>query len=674
MTCIAAVCALVSAVGAACGDTQFITVHDQDPKRPVGQACEVDASCSSGRCIEGICKDDGCTSDADCRDSELCVFDSCQPEGSFACQPDQAPIINVGPSLSLDYGDVALGQSVDQIVTVKNTGDCLLTLSGVDLGQGGSPDFACTPCDAGHYPQRIPPQQELDITVTYAPTTPGDASGSLLIHGDDTTAGDAGLVTVDLHADYDGIPALVIEPTALDFGYVPFTAGGQQGSVTESVTITNRGTGNAALVIDRLFIDHGVNFTLDPAFDAYSPDTPLTIAPYDPNDASTTVTVAITFTPDSNDDFADRLIVRDDQDNTVPVDLTGSSKGPPEISVTTADLTYKCGVDGPIPADPNCDSNNLAYAVGIVTARQFTISNNTGQSPLTVNLSFGGDADDFTVSPTFIPPIPPGGQELVSIFYAPSSPSDLGSPFNPTHAVDAVLNITSNDTDPGTDVLKTVALHGFAKGGQNDQLLKLEMNYENADNSWAGNDFRDVDLELENPHGLSCKKPLIPMVSDGNGGSTPDFLHEHDFCDEWNTAGEDGHSSWVALGAYEEPERIVVSNLGPTTDEGGIFTARVYYMEDCANIPTGLLADLLGIGGSILLGVLGAGIGVPVAVPPDQISNLIANNCFDHSGSTVTLHITLDGTDVADPQHRLEHKGDVFEMAHLKRTSGQFCD
>src|SRR5205823_2461870 len=115
---------------------------------------------------------------------------------------------------------------------------------------------------------------------------------------------------------------------------------------------------------------------------------------------------------------------------------------------------------------PNCDTNNLAYSVGIVTARQFTISNNTGQSPLTVNLSFGGDADDFTVSPTFIPPIPPGGLELVSIFYAPSSPSDLGAPFNPTHSVNAVLNITSNDTDPGSDVLKTIALHGFAKGGQ----------------------------------------------------------------------------------------------------------------------------------------------------------------------------------------------------------------
>src|SRR5262249_43313953 len=104
------------------------------------------------------------------------------------------------------------------------------------------------------------------------------------------------------------------------------------------------------------------------------------------------------------------------------------------------------------------------------------------------------------------------------------------------------------------------------------------------------------------------------------------------------------------------------------------FTARAYYIEDCANIPTGILADLLGIGGSILLGVLGGAVGVPVAVPPDQISNMIANNCFDHSSSMVTLHVSLDGTEVAAPQQLLQHKGDVVEMAHLKRTSGQFCD
>ena len=65
---------------------------------------------------------------------------------------------------------------------------------------------------------------------------------------------------------------------------------------------------------------------------------------------------------------------------------------------------------------------------------------------------------------------------------------------------------------------------------------------------------------------------------------------------------------------------------------------------------------------------------MPIAVPPDQISDLVANNCFDHSSSLVTLHVSLDGAEVAAPQKNLEHKGDVVDMAHLLRTSGQFCD
>ena len=65
---------------------------------------------------------------------------------------------------------------------------------------------------------------------------------------------------------------------------------------------------------------------------------------------------------------------------------------------------------------------------------------------------------------------------------------------------------------------------------------------------------------------------------------------------------------------------------------------------------------------------------VPVTVPPDQISDFVSENCFDHDGSTVTLHVSLDGDEVAAPQHRLDNRGDIFEIAHLQRRSGQFCD
>ena len=43
-----------------------------------------------------------------------------------------------------------------------------------------------------------------------------------------------------------------------------------------------------------------------------------------------------------------------------------------------------------------------------------------------------------------------------------------------------------------------------------------------------------------------------------------------------------------------------------TGANGEEFDIKVTYIEDCANIPSGLLADILGIGGSILLGALDA--------------------------------------------------------------------
>ncbi len=672
MRAITRVSLLMPLFGAAlvgCVDREFITVHDKPAGRPVGGACTVDAECDSGRCVAGVCHDGGCSSDGDCRQDEICVFESCEPTSTFECQPDQAPILSIAPSLSIDFGQVNLGQTLDETVTVQNVGDCLLTLSSSGLSDTSNPGFTCEPCDPATYPQRIPPQQALDITVHYAPVATGDASGQLLIRSDDATAGDEGLVAVDLHADYDGIPSLVVEPSELNFGFVPFVAGGQQGQADETVEITNRGTGNAALVIERMFVDENLEFFIDPSFDDVSPDSPLVVPPYDPNDPSTVVTVDVTFRPDRNADFDDRLVIRDDQNHTVPVNLTGSSLGPPEINVSATELDYKCGVGVQNDVCPT----NEAYPVGTVAFRQLTISN-SGQSALNVNMTLGGEASDFTVSPTFIPPIPAGGSIPITVFFAPSAPSNPANRFDPIDPFDAVLNITSNDTDPSTDVLKTVVLKGFSKGGQNDQVLKLEMNYENADNSWAGNDFRDVDLELESPTGFTCAKPHIPFVSDGNGGFVPDLAHETDYCQQWNDFGQEGETSWIALGQYEEPERILLFGLGPTAAEGGTFTARAYYIEDCANIPTGLLADLLGIGGSILLGVLGGAVGVPIAVPPDQISDLVANNCFDHSSSLVTLHISLDGTEVAAPQQRLQHKGDVLELAHLQRRNGQFCD
>ena len=44
------------------------------------------------------------------------------------------------------------------------------------------------------------------------------------------------------------------------------------------------------------------------------------------------------------------------------------------------------------------------------------------------------------------------------------------------------------------------------------------------------------------------------------------------------------------------------------------------------------------------------------------------------SGTGTLSYAPLNGQSVADPQHRLEGRGDTFDIAHLKRVNGTFCD
>jgi hypothetical protein len=236
--------------------------------------------------------------------------------------------------------------------------------------------------------------------------------------------------------------------------------------------------------------------------------------------------------------------------------------------------------------------------------------------------------------------------------------------FSPSRAVDAALNLTSNDTDPGTDVLHTVGLSGFARAEAQDQVLKIEMEYENADNAWAGSDFRDVNLILDSADGVvTCKKPRL--LDGNNNGTFGETGEVDDFCAQWTSTGGYGEASWLALGSFEEPERIVVRGLGPTGGNGEEFEVRVAYVEDCANIPSSVLADILAVGGSPS--------GVGPTVDPATISATIAENCFEHASSLATVRLSLDGVVVATTTTSLAAKGDAAVVARLRRVDGAFC-
>jgi hypothetical protein len=661
-------------LAASCSDTEYIGFTEPPPAaRPVGEVCVVDAECSTGRCIGGVCADTDCETDEDCRDDEICVvlggLGSCEPRSDFECTGSNRPILSISTT-SVTFAEVALGGAESQIVTVTNVGQCLLSIAAIGLAENSSPDFACSPCSVAS--RSVPPNRSLDITVTYAPTRAGEAHGELQLRSDDTTAGNDGLVAVDLFARYDGIPSIVVDPVELNYGYVPYNAGaGGGGARTETITIVNRGTGSAVLAIENIFLDRGDVFFIDAVrqgealldVDAVANDNPILVPPYSIDNPLATVEVDVTFRPDDNRDFEDGLIIRTDglsESQRVVVDLAGSSLGPPQIEVTDTALVF---------GEPGTD----ALALGAVDFRQVTVRNN-GQSELVITPTVGGGmaAADFTVMPSFVPPISPGGAVILSVFYNPSEPSDPANTFAPQRAVEAALNITSNDTDPGSDVLRTVALRGFARSGVQDQVLKVEMEFENADDSWAGSDYRNVDLLVQSVDGsVTCGKPQFLDLN--RNGTFGEFGEYNDLCADWTAAGDYGQASWLAVGVYEEPERVVVRGLGPEGANGEEFDITVTYIEDCANIPSGLLADILGIGGSILLSALGGSIGVPISVDPSSIANTIANNCFDRAGSSTTVRISLDGEVKATPSVYLARKNDTALVARLRRVNGGFC-
>jgi len=654
---IRALALLTASLGAltACDGQEYVVVERPEELRPIGESCVLDDECDGGRCVGGVCDDGLCENNNQCRETELCVYGECVPSDAFACTGDQAPLAGVSP-LTIDFGEVALGNTGEATITIENKGDCLLTVQEIFLSSTGDPGFSCEPCDPTTFPQRLPPQRTLDVTVRFSPPAPGSAETVLYLRTDDATAGDEGLVQAQVSASYSGIPVILIDPLQHNFGNVAVGT-----SRTQDVTVRNVGSGNAVLTIEGIYVWGAPDFTIPAELDAVRPTSPLLLPPYDPNDPSTEIVVPITLTPTQLANYEANLYIEAHYGDATAgqnfaVALTGSSLGPPQIDVTPLSLTFQ-------------EDDGTAYAVGMVAFRQVTISNG-GQSQLDVNLALSDPSGDFSLSPSFLPPIAPGGSILVSVFYNPSEPSDPASPHDPNTPVSAFLNITSNDDDPASDVLKVVNLTGWARGGTFDDVLKLEMEYENADNSWAGNDYRNVDLELLSPFGFSCTKPIPQYQPDGNGGFV--VTGTEDPCEDWSGTGQEGTVNWLAVGQYEEPERVLLYGLGQDLANGQTFTARIHYMEDCANIPTGILSDLLGIGGSILLGLLGGAIGIPIAVPPDQISDLISENCWDRDSSMTTVHVFINGQPVGDFSHRLEGKGDYYDIVKIKREDGQF--
>ncbi|HEX6795842.1 MAG TPA: choice-of-anchor D domain-containing protein, partial [Casimicrobiaceae bacterium] len=148
----------------------------------------------------------------------------------------------------LNFGTVCAGGSVDQTITVTNSGKAPLTINSVSIGAGSTAGLSVLPNPT--LPQTLPVGGSLTFTVRFSPTTTtgGPISGTVVVGTDDPANP---TISVPITGTI-GAANVTISSNALDFGGVPTDNRTSPDTADRTVTIGN--TGSCALNLTSLTI------------------------------------------------------------------------------------------------------------------------------------------------------------------------------------------------------------------------------------------------------------------------------------------------------------------------------------------------------------------------------------------------------------------------------------
>ena len=549
-----------------------------------------------------------CADDDACGPGFVCEFGDCVPRDAVSCQQVDGGFAILQPSPSrIDFGFTGSGSTQAQLL-LRNIGNCTVTVFEARFEAGDDSVFECPFCSPERFPIELFPFREREINVFFTPTDVGTFEDTLVLVSDDTEFSE---IRVPVQATFNGIPAASIEPDAVDFDFAPVGR-----TVASSIQIRNRGTGIAPLEIRRIEIQTATasafsyQTEVEPSVEAPAVLRPLTEGLDDG------LIVNVRYHPQEVEAHTGDLVLFTNQprDSVVRVPLNGSSKTPAKVVVSPERIEF-----GPVP-------------LGQTTALPLTIVNEGG-TPLRVRYRWTGTGltTDLSALPPVLPVIPSGQfTELLVLVTATASGPIRG-----------LLILETNDPNRPT-VTIAVAAEGQPVAGA--QVVKIDMNFENGDDSFFDDDFRNVDMTLENPFGLVVNKQF-PRPTD------------------W---AQFGNPTWLAFGPKEEPERIVL----PDAQQDGTYRVLLSYQEDCASVPTSLVAALLGVSIEALLNYLTGG--ATSGISSGQVSDVIEMLCLDRASSAVTLTIYVNGTVVAEVPATLGRKNDFVYAADLIRSNGQF--
>jgi Abnormal spindle-like microcephaly-assoc'd, ASPM-SPD-2-Hydin len=557
-----------------------------------------------------------CRTDDDCQSGFLCENYECVAKESKRCElvGDGNPILQPTP-YSIDFSSLDAQATVLQNVTLSNIGNCTLTVYEAKLADK-TKGFSCDFCEGKNFPIEIFPGRSVQLSVSYTPTTVRESKTALTFLSDDK---EYGSLNIPLRANYIGTPQLAVTPNPVEFGFIE-----QRRALDKRVQILNRGTGTAPLQVTSVKVEPagdknfevvtGANESIEQSLSLPRQLVPLTA------DATASINFTVRYHPSSLENHSANLVVNTTK-GMLSIPLKGTSATPPKMSVTP-DMMLDLG----------------DVALGTSKFKTLTIVNEGG-SPLLVKQRWTA------VSGNMMP--------STDLFTSPNT--QQLPPVEPTKYLELQVAVTATALGPITGLLlledsndpqrPSVPISVTANGvmGSGNSVVKLEMTYDNGNNSVFDKDLRDVDMTLEHPFGFVCNKQTpMPM--------------------NW---GSYGSPSWLAFAPKEEPERIVLAD----SRQDGIYRVQLTYQQDCKSLPTEVLAGLLGISIDALITLLGGG---AIPIGGQDISQLIKNICLSRGSTTASVRVFVNGTEAATKSVSLGRLGDSTYALDLVRTNGVF--
>lgn len=311
-----------------------------------------------------------------------------------------AGVVSAGPGsgtlqlnpAAVSFGNVSVGKSSSQTVTISNSGTATLTVNQATVSNSQFKLSGIT------FPMSMPVGQSSNLTVSVTPTASGPVNGTLSVQGDASSAP----VVVNLSAT--GVAAsqqISISSNSISFGSVVV---GSQG--TSSLTISN--TGGSDLTVSGVSVS-GTGF----AFSGITAPKVISAGQSSP--------VSLTFSPTTASAATGSLTItsNDPTNPTMTVALSGTGTAAPTGSLQANQSSLSFGNVG----------------TGTSSVKQITLTNTgTGSLQITgITVSGGG----FTTSGVTVPiTLSPSSQAVLSVTFAPTA---IG-------AATGTVTVTSNGT------------------------------------------------------------------------------------------------------------------------------------------------------------------------------------------------------------------------------------